>query len=228
MCFSPTASFAAAAVTAAAGSVAVHRCTTWRQIPFAIMPIIFAAQQAIEGGIWLGLQHAVSNPAQQALTTAFMSLALALWPILTPSAAALIEEDQALRRIQILLAMVGVGVAIYAGLDLLRHPYTAGIVGSSICYVNQRAFPIPAAGAYLLVINLPLLISSNAAVRRFGLIITTGMIVSFAFYFVAFVSVWCFFAALASVALCSVIRRAPRTARGKEALRAGLSWRSHR
>ena len=228
MCFSPTASFAAAAVTAAAGSVAVRRCTTWRQVPLATMPFIFAAQQTIEGGIWLGLQHIVSNSAQQALTTLFMFLALTVWPVLTPSAAALIEEDRSRQRVQILLAVAGLGAAIYGGLDLLRHPYKASIAGSSICYVNQIVFPAPAAGAYFLAIALPLLISGHPPVQRFGLIITTGMIVSFAFYFAAFVSVWCFFAALGSVALCYVFQDAPLTGSGKDTSRAALSLRNPR
>jgi hypothetical protein len=226
MCFSPTASFAAAAVTAAAGSVAVWRCTSWRKLPLAAMPFVFAAQQTVEGGVWWHLLHPSRSTALQRLTDIFIFLALAVWPVFTPLAAALIEEASLRRRLQMLFAVLGLNAAVYGSLDWVRHPYTASIVGNSICYINQVAYPAPIAGAYLLATTVPLLISGNAAVRRFGMITTTGMAASLALHYVAFVSVWCFFAALGSIALCDAFQEAPRSGSGRITSRAALSWRN--
>ena len=49
MCFSATASFLAAGATFAVGAAALSRIGSPKEIPMASMPMIFAAQQAIEG-----------------------------------------------------------------------------------------------------------------------------------------------------------------------------------
>ena len=206
MCFSPTASFAAAALTGIVGGLTLGRCAAWRQAPLAAIPLLFAGQQASEGAIWLQLLHP-SNPATlRIFTSIFTTLALVVWPIMVPGAALLVEPDRRRRRLQTLLLAAGVAAAAYSALDILRHPYMASIVGSSICYINNSAFPLPASGAYFLAAALPFLISSHGALRLFGLVVMTGMAVSLAAYFFTFVSVWCFFAGLGSILLYGYFR----------------------
>jgi hypothetical protein len=50
-------------------------------------------------------------------------------------------------------------------------------------------------------IGLPLLMSSQRTVVVLGAIVLVGLVVAYALYWEAFVSVWCFFAAAASVAI---------------------------
>ena len=57
MCFSPAASFTAAALLSVAGSAAVIKnYKVKKALPIAIIPLIFAIQQAIEGMLWLNIQ----------------------------------------------------------------------------------------------------------------------------------------------------------------------------
>lgn len=59
MCFSATASFVAAAGLAPVGIVSLvmaRRLEPERWRPLALMPILFAIQQALEGCVWLGLE----------------------------------------------------------------------------------------------------------------------------------------------------------------------------
>lgn len=49
MCFSPEASFTTAAVTAVVGVYALARIQRPRELPFAVMPLCFSAQQIGEG-----------------------------------------------------------------------------------------------------------------------------------------------------------------------------------
>jgi len=98
MCFSAPMSFAAAAGIGFIGVAATTRVSEKREIPLASVPLIFAAQQAVEGTLWLalgneGLSHWVSP-----LANTFMVLALVAWPMWAPLAAGLVEPNR-LRRL---------------------------------------------------------------------------------------------------------------------------------
>ena len=55
--------------------------------------------------------------------------------------------------------------------------------------------------AYLAATTLPLFLSSQRTVVTLGAIIFVGIAVAYVFYWEAFVSVWCFFAAAASIVI---------------------------
>jgi len=57
--------------------------------------------------------------------------------------------------------------------------------------------------AYVAAMGLPLLLSSERTVFVFGVIVLAGLVVAYAVYWEALISVWCFFAAAASVAILS-------------------------
>jgi len=209
MCFSPIASFTAAAITAATGCVAVGRCSGWREVPLAAIPLVFASQQAAEGEIWLQLRHQSHTGTLQLSTHIFVFLALVVWPVLAPGAALLVEPAPERRRLQRVLLAPGLAASAYSAWDMSVHPYVPSIMGGSVCYVNNNAFPHFAAGAYFLAAAIPFLVSSHGAVRLFGLTVIAGLAVSLAAYYFTFVSVWCFFAAAASISLYGYFRRQP-------------------
>ena len=55
--------------------------------------------------------------------------------------------------------------------------------------------------AYLAAASLPLFLSSRRAIFTLGAITLVGSVTAYFFYWEAFLSVWCFFAALGSVAI---------------------------
>jgi uncharacterized membrane protein YjjB (DUF3815 family) len=55
--------------------------------------------------------------------------------------------------------------------------------------------------AYLASVSLPLLMSSRRTLVMLGAIVLVGALVAYGFYLEAFQSVWCFFAAAASVVI---------------------------
>lgn len=198
MCFSATASFGAAGVLALAGSAALAKARKPREWPLAAMPLVFALQQGIEGLLWLTVP--AGHQAGRGLATAFALIALVLWPLLTPLAVGLAETTK--RRWLILaLAGPGVGVAGYSILDTGNHPYMAWPSPHSLVYINDSPYPLLMMLAYLVAVCLPPLLSSDPAVKLFGVVITLGLAITLGFFFVSLVSVWCFFAALASAIL---------------------------
>ncbi|KTD57119.1 hypothetical protein Lsai_1723 [Legionella sainthelensi] len=55
MCFSASASFTAAGVIAAVGICSLLKARTYPLFLFALTPLFFAVQQALEGIVWITL-----------------------------------------------------------------------------------------------------------------------------------------------------------------------------
>ncbi len=205
MCFSAPASFTLAVTTATIGIAVLTQVREVRQIPLAIAPLLFAAQQAIEGVLWLLLTGAPESPAVAALTRTFLIFAEVVWPILTPLAVLLIEPDHQRRQILGVIAGCGFVLAAHLLVALLGHPVTTAIDHGSLRYTTDVSalswswfwLELP----YLLCTCAPLLLSSHPVIRIVGAVVTVGFAVTLYAYYATFTSVWCFFAAADSTLL---------------------------
>jgi hypothetical protein len=175
------------------------------------MPLIFSLQQAMEGGQWLALGGIHLPISTMLLANAYAILAFSIWPAYSSVAAMLIEPDRFRRLITAGLVAVGIFVAIYGAMHISAYPYTACIVGHTLSYSDGAPYSHLIFAAYLASACLPLLLSSYRFIRWFGVIVLSGLIVAWLFYFKTRFSVWCFFAALASatVYLHFAIERRP-------------------
>jgi len=203
MCFSPVASFVTAGLTGSIGLVCLTRVSHPRELPLAATPLIFGVQQALEGGLWLNLPTAPHSPLVAGLTLAFLLFAEVFWPVYAPLAAWSLEPDARRRRLMLACLAIGVGVASVLLWRLLIGPRVAEIANSCIVYRTTPGDPIPIGLAYLTATSLPLVLSSRRTILVLGLVTLTGCIVAYAFYWAAFLSVWCFFAAAASIVILS-------------------------
>lgn len=105
MCFSAEASFTAGAVLLVIGAVTVRQARSRREMPYALIPLLFALQQLLEGALWLTFPDRA--PALNAwLTQGYSLFSHVLWPIYVPLAA-LAMEDHPLRR-RILIGVISV------------------------------------------------------------------------------------------------------------------------
>jgi hypothetical protein len=199
MCFSPTASFATAGLTAVVGFVSLSRVSKPCEIPLATTPLLFALQQALEGLLWIDLPLAPGGSLATGLTLLFLFFAEVFWPVYAPIAALLIEPSQPRRRLMLLCLAVGVAIAARFLWWILAHPHGAVILNGHIVYVTEYRFSEPVALAYLAATGLPLILSSHRIVVALGSVVLVGSAVAFVSYWEAFTSVWCFFAAAASV-----------------------------
>jgi len=206
MCFSATASFSAAGSLALAGAATLAKARDPKEWPLASVPLVFALQQGIEGLLWRTVP--AGHQAGRGLATSFAILALIVWPIFIPLAVGLAEKVR--KRQLLILALIGpgLGVACYSVLDIWQHPYMAWPAPHSLVYINDNPFPWPLMLAYLAAVCVPPLLSSGPAIRWFGVVVTVGLAVTLGFFFVNLVSVWCFFAAIASAILVGHFWRA--------------------
>ncbi len=140
MCFSPVASFSAAAVLATIGFASLRKTSSYREIPFAALPLLFAIQQFIEGLVWLNLLHGTWPQIQLWLVIIYGVFAGIIWPILVPASVALLEPNHQRRVVMVGVTLVGGVVAAYVLAAMLQVTGSAQIANSCILYVYP---PIP-------------------------------------------------------------------------------------
>ena len=206
MCFSATASFAVGALTAVIGIAALRHVTSRHELPLAIVPLLFAAQQMLEGLVWLRLEPG-GNGQVSGLAFCFLVFAKVVWPVYAAVAVLLIEPVQRRRLILGGIAVLGGLLSAYLLADLLSEPLSASIQGHHIVYGSGVAALSWQHLPYLFCTCAPMFISSHRVIRLFGAAVLIGFAVSAAAYLAAFVSVWCFFAAANSTLLYFYFRQ---------------------
>lgn len=199
MCFSPTASFSASIVLGAVGTLSVAKNRHTKALPLAAIPIIFAIQQAIEGFLWLNIRG--SGQWTLLFTHLFLFFALFWWPIFAPIAVYLVEPNVWRRHILKFICLAGILLGCYLYATFLIHPAPATVVQYCIYYPYTIPYYWVVAVVYLLVIVGAGLLSSYRVIQITSFVMGVLAFISWRIYLINFTSVWCFFAAIASVML---------------------------
>lgn len=198
MCFSAQASFTAAAVLLGVGAVTVRRARTWRDRPYAAIPLLFGIQQLLEGLLWLTFTDR-APPLNAALTHLYFFFSHVLWPIYVPLAALALETVPGRRRVLAGMAFVGAMVGWYLLAMLVQRPISARVDGQHIFYDAPHFYVLTTMALYLVGTCASLMLSSHRRVVVFGVAAFVSAIAAYHFYATWFISVWCFFAAVLSV-----------------------------
>ena len=210
MCFSATASFTAAAVIGSVGVVTLRAAATnpdHRILALAAFPVLFAFQQVVEGLLWLNLTAPEPSALRGVLVHAFQGYAEVFWPTFAPLAALLIERER-WRRILISICLaIGVALSIYLLVAMIGHPYQASVGEGHIVYRNDFQYPKGIEAPYVVATTLSLLLCSAKEVQRLALVILIGFAVAYVSFHHAYISVWCFFAAIASAMVYLYVRQ---------------------
>lgn len=198
MCFSATASFTAGTALTAVGGVTLSRSKGKRELPLALVPLLFGIQQFAEGGLWLSIRNDLPL-LKSWMTYIFSMFSHVLWPIFVPFAILLVETSR--RRRAALLAFQGMGlvVGVYLLYFIIRFPVTASVQGRSIFYDSPHFFIGVVLALYLLATCVSGLFSSHRCISIFGALAFVLAIAAYQVSVRTFVSVWCFFAAVLSL-----------------------------
>ena len=212
MCFSATASFAAAAVIGSVGIVTLRSAAAksdYRILALAAFPVLFAFQQVVEGLLWLDLASPEGSALRGVLVHAFQGYAEVFWPVFAPLAAFLIERERWHRMLISACLVIGVALSAYLLVAMIGHPYQASVGEGHIVYRNDFQYPTGIEAPYVVATTLSLLLSSDKHVQRLALVILFGFAVAYVSFHHAYISVWCFFAAIASVLVYLDVRAMP-------------------
>src|SRR5262245_28010343 len=201
MCFSATASFTAAAVIGSVGIVTLRSAAAkpdHRILALAAFPMLFALQQVVEGLLWLNLTSPEPGALRGVLVHAFQGYAEVFWPTFAPLAALLIERER-WRRILIAICLaIGVALSIYLLVAMVGHPYQASVGEEHIVYRNNFQYPTGIQAPYVVATTLSLLLCSAKEVQRLARVILIGIALPYISSRHAVISMWCFFADIAS------------------------------
>jgi hypothetical protein len=209
MCFSATASFTAGAVLLGMGAFASARAPRPAELPFALIPGLFAVQQLIEGALWLTFPDRAPL-ANLVLTHAYSFFSHVFWPVYVPIAVLLTEPEGWRRRLLTAIAVAGAAVGIYLLYFLVTEPVVSEVVGGHINYRSPHFYAAAVITLYVLATCVSSLVSSCGTIRWFGAATFVALLAAYALYAFWFISVWCFFAAVLSViVLVHVMRPQP-------------------
>lgn len=201
MCFSATVNFAGSAVLGAAGVATLTKVKHRRELLFAAMPVLFAIHQLIEGFVWLGLDGVLSPAIAHNMGAAFMLYAQGLLPLLAPLSVFLFEPNARSRRRMLPFVVLGGAVALYILWALTAFPLQLYIQKNSIVYMNQATNNTIVALLYVVVTCGSLFFSQIRMMVAFGAANLAILLIVMAVKRYAFTSVWCAYAAAASVVI---------------------------
>lgn len=229
MCFSAEASFIVGGALIPAGIYCLWAAAVKKPsyLGLAAVPVFFGVQQISEGFVWLATTkhhhddsaHAAisQDPQVRAASLFFLFFALALWPFWFPVLTTIMEPE---RRRKWIFAALSVVASVWFWIlyfPLLQNPdlLTVSIETHSVQYqyeglaIYNYIDRLPLRILYLLSVAVPPMFGSENWGRLPGLVLGASALVAAVFYNYAFVSVWCFFAAVLAIYLCVVFYRLP-------------------
>lgn len=178
----------------------------------------------LEGAIWIHLHSHETGIHLDLLRAIYLLTALTLWPVLAPFSVWLVEPPSSYRRAILGLCLLGAVLSLFYITILLN---TSSGLASDSGHLAYRILSPADTGlgwntpslaqafrwsllAYAGVTVGPFLLSQDRVLRWFGLVIGIGLGISLVMHRSELISVWCFFAALASILLVGVFARHSR------------------
>jgi len=207
VCFSATANFVGSGVLGAIGVVTLTKVKHRRELLFATLPILFAIHQFIEGFVWLGLDGILPPVVTHDMGAAFMLYAQGLLPFLLPLSVLLFEPDGASRRRMLPFLVLGGATTLYILWALTAYPLEVYVRGNSIVYINQATNNTAVAVLYVIATCGALFFSRIRMMVLFGAANLAILLIVMEFKRYAFTSLWCAYAAVASVIILAYFWR---------------------
>ena len=210
MCFSAAANFTGSGILGTIGVLTLTRVKHRRELLFASLPTLFAIHQFTEGFVWLGLDGVLSPAVTHGMAAAFMLYAQGLLPFLVPLSVLLFEPGVRSRRRMLPFLVIGCLTALYTLWALIAYPTQTFIKNNSIVYINPATNNTIVAILYVVATCGSLLFSKIKDMVIFGLANLAILLVVMAVKRYAFTSLWCAYAAIASVIILAYFWKSHR------------------
>jgi hypothetical protein len=199
VCFSATANFVGSGVLGAVGVVTLTKVKHRRELLFAALPTLFAIHQFTEGFVWLGLDGILSPAVAHDMGAAFMLYAQGLLPFLLPLSVWLFEPTAKSRRRMLPFLVLGTGTTLYILWALTAYSFQVYVQRNSLVYINPMTNNTTVAVLYVIATCGSLFLSRIKMMVVFGAANLAILLVVMAVKRYAFTSLWCAYAAVASV-----------------------------
>ncbi|OBF07598.1 hypothetical protein A5730_12240 [Mycobacterium sp. ACS4054] len=205
MCFSITADLVVGTALVPVAVASLREVKHWREVPFASLPAVFSVHQFLEAAVWPN--RVVSAGFANFAMHAYVFIALPVLPLLVPVAILMLEPRGARLRVAP-FAVLGAVVSAYLAVVVLAKPVGVTRCPHVLEYQTASRDSYLWAVLYILAVIGPALMSGYRSIVVFGLANLVGLVLVAMFYFEAFASVWCIYAAVMSVlVLVHMVRR---------------------
>jgi hypothetical protein len=207
VCFSATADLTVGTALVPVAFASLREVKHWREIPFAALPAVFAVHQFIEVALWPRSGTFVSVDTMHLAARAYLFIAMVLLPTLVPLAVLLLEPRGARMRVAP-FPVLGAVVSAYLGYLVLTQPVEVVAHRHALEYQTAMHNGAVWVTLYIIAVIGPALLSGYPSIVTFGVLNLVGLVVVALVYVQAFASLWCVYAAAASVlVLVHMIRR---------------------
>ncbi len=221
MCFSATASFAAAALLIPLGAAAVMKANKVdrKYAPLCALPVLFGLQQLLEGLVWTA--GAGPDPTWvERFSLGYMFFSWIAWPVWAPVSAYFLEP-RSRRPLYLAFAIGGAMLGSVQYLPYFTHDgwLTTTFLEHAIRYSDTELLDALISREatyviYVVFIIAPLLVSSDRDARIFGVLVSLVLAITYFFFSFAYISVFCIGGALASFYLVYMAFRKGRAQTG--------------
>jgi hypothetical protein len=208
MCFSPVADLAGGAVVGAIGVDTVRHVGRRADWPLAALPLIFAGHFLTETFVWWGHDGDVSHAVEARATWLYLLVALVVVPFIVPIAVTFAVPDAWRRRAMTPFCALGGAIAAVMLVAVVRGPVTSQVQGHHIAYGVNVPFGGQLTALYVVATCGVMLASRDRVFVAFGMANLVVVALLGWLMVSAFISLWCAWAAVTSVAIDVYIRRA--------------------
>jgi len=200
MCFSATASFSAGLALLVCGAFALYRAKNINQLKMiAAIPLIFGIQQIAEGFVWLSFINPNLESIRLVASYIFLAFAGIVWPVWLPIAIQRFDSPHKYKQ-YLFSMMAGCACAVGFITYCLLYPLSITAHCNIIYGIAQETwFSSSFTLLYIVATIQPFFIARNQTLWMIGGLGIISYIATSIFYFEAFTSVWCFFAALITI-----------------------------
>lgn len=156
-----------------------------RELPFALLPTVFALHQFIEAVVWAGQDGDVSANVAHWAVLGYLLIALPLLPTYVPLAVLLLEPKGARARVAAFV-LLGVVVSGYLAFVILTEPVAVTqhphALGHHTGVQNGGVWAV----LYIIAVIGPSLLSGYRSIVAFGVLNLVGLVVVGALYLHSF------------------------------------------
>lgn len=198
MCFSIQADLVTGAALLPVGVLSLREVRHKREIPFAVLPLLFAFHQLIEALVWAGEKGRVSPCVEQAAAFSYVLFALPVLPTLVPLAVLMLEPRGSRLRVAPFVAL-GIVVSAYMLQGLIDGPLRIDVHRHALVYHVDLHDAVLWSMLYVVAVVGPSVLSGYRSIIAFGLVNLAGLVTVALLYTESFASLWCVYAAVTSV-----------------------------
>jgi hypothetical protein len=207
MCYSAEASLGVSGILLGIGSLSISKVKQRSQYFLASIPLFFALQQLSEGLLWLSLQNRFQGVSSQILILIFVIFGQTFWPIWIPISALMIEENGKRKKVIFYCFIIGVLISAFLLFHTFKTSPKAIIEEHHINYIFnyppllQTKFNL----VYLIPTVISLIASSFKKINTLGILLLASYLISELFFYQYVFSIWCFFAAILSLYISTIV-----------------------